>query len=59
VKVQSWEKLETLYCGEGEKASFCWKVPRLRPLVLLISKDIRMVGIETGGGGEQNYDFLN
>jgi hypothetical protein len=37
IKEKSWEELRVITFGEGwEIASFCQKVPRLRPFVLLI-----------------------
>jgi hypothetical protein len=30
------EVRDTLFSEGGERASFCWKVPRLRPLILLV-----------------------
>jgi hypothetical protein len=39
---KQWEKWTTLYFGlEGRKELFCSKVPRFRPLALLVRADAR------------------
>jgi hypothetical protein len=47
----------------GENASFCQRVPRLRPLVILIrairSEDVRIVRSSGLRQGTRDFDYLN